>query len=58
MSLGPVAPFDAAALLLAVGMAVIMYSWPENYGDTNENKGLITQFQGAASAIASGLLMR
>ncbi|KAH9606494.1 hypothetical protein KSS87_016438 [Heliosperma pusillum] len=52
-SLGPVAPFDAAACILAVGMAVIMSSWSENYGDPSENKNLLAQFKGAAIAIAS-----
>lgn len=54
LSLGPVAPFDAAACFLAVGMAVILSSWSENYGDPSENKDLLTQFKGAAVAIASG----
>ncbi|KAI8546132.1 hypothetical protein RHMOL_Rhmol07G0092900 [Rhododendron molle] len=53
-SLGPVAPFDAAACFLAIGMAVILSSWTENYGDPSENKDLLTQFKGAAVAIASG----
>lgn len=52
--LGPVAPFDAAACLLAVGMAIILSSWTENYGDPSENKDLLSQFKGAAVAIASG----
>lgn len=52
-SFGPVAPFDAAACLLAVGMAIILSSWTENYGDPSENKDLLTQFKGAAVAIAS-----
>ena len=56
LSLGPVAPFDAAACFLAIGMAVIMSSWTENYGDPSENKDLLTQFRGAAVAIASGTL--
>jgi hypothetical protein len=43
--LGPVAPFDAAACFLAIGMAVILSSWTENYGDPSENKDLITQFR-------------
>ncbi|CAM6117418.1 unnamed protein product [Calypogeia fissa] len=51
--LGPVSPFDAAAVVLAVGMAVIIFTWPENYGDPSESKNLITQFQAAATAIAS-----
>lgn len=54
LALGPVAPFDAAACFLAIGMAVIISSWSENYGDPSENKDLITQFKNAASAIASG----
>ena len=56
-SLGPVAPFDAAACFLAIGMAVILSSWSENYGDPSDNKDLITQFRGAAIAIASGELI-
>lgn len=55
LSLGPVAPFDAAACFLAIGMAIIMSSWTENYGDPSDNKDLLTQFRGAAVAIASGI---
>lgn len=54
LGFGPVSPFDAAACFLAIGMAVIMSSWSENYGDPSENKDLLTQFKGAAVAIASG----
>jgi hypothetical protein len=53
LGLGPVSPFDAAAVTLAVGLAIIMYTWPENYGDPSGNKGLLSQFQQAAAAIAS-----
>ncbi|XP_065858494.1 uncharacterized protein [Euphorbia lathyris] len=53
LGLGPVAPFDAAACFLAIGMAIIMSSWTENFGDPSENKDLLTQFRGAAVAIAS-----
>ncbi|KAL6986471.1 hypothetical protein U1Q18_019834 [Sarracenia purpurea var. burkii] len=52
-SFGPVAPFDAAACFLAIGMAIILSSWTENYGDPSESKDLLTQFKGAAVAIAS-----
>ncbi|XP_051121194.1 uncharacterized protein LOC127244753 isoform X2 [Andrographis paniculata] len=52
-NLGPVSPFDAASIFLAVGMAIILSSWSENYGDPSENKDLLTQFKGAAVAIAS-----
>ncbi|ONK79913.1 uncharacterized protein A4U43_C01F11750 [Asparagus officinalis] len=53
LGFGPVAPFDAAACFLAIGMAVILSTWSENYGDPSDNKDLITQFKGAALAIAS-----
>ena len=53
-ALGPVAPFDAASCFLAIGMAIIFSSWTGNYGDPSENKDLLTQFRGAAVAIASG----
>uniref|UniRef100_A0A7N0U2D3 Molybdate-anion transporter n=1 Tax=Kalanchoe fedtschenkoi TaxID=63787 RepID=A0A7N0U2D3_KALFE len=50
---GPVAPFDAASCFLAIGMAIILYTWSENYGDSSESKDLLTQFRGAAAAISS-----
>ncbi|KAK4421475.1 Molybdate-anion transporter [Sesamum alatum] len=53
LSLGAVAPFDAASCFLAVGMAIILSSWSENYGDPSDSKDLITQFKGAAGHIAS-----
>ncbi|EFJ49984.1 hypothetical protein VOLCADRAFT_58801 [Volvox carteri f. nagariensis] len=34
LKLGPVAPFDAAIVVLVAGGAVIYASWPENYGDS------------------------
>lgn len=57
MALGPVAPFDAAAGFLTIGMIVILSTWTENYGDASENKSLLAQFKGAAVAIASGTLL-
>ncbi|KAK8559491.1 hypothetical protein V6N13_026912 [Hibiscus sabdariffa] len=54
LKLGPVAPFDAASCFLAIGMIIILSTWTENYGDPSENKDLVTQFKGAAAAIAAG----
>ena len=54
LGFGPVAPFDAAACFLAIGMAIILSTWTENYGDPTDSKDLITQFKVAALAIASG----
>lgn len=56
LGFGPVAPFDAAACFLAIGMAIILSSWGENYGDASEGKDLMAQFKVAAKAIASGKL--
>ncbi|KAB1215530.1 Molybdate-anion transporter [Morella rubra] len=53
LGFGPVSPFDAAACFLAIGMAIILSSWSENYGDSSENKDLLTQFKSAAVTIAS-----
>lgn len=53
LNLGPVSPFDAASCFLAIGLVIILSSWTENYGDPSENKDLLTQFKGAAVAIAS-----
>ncbi|KAJ0048953.1 hypothetical protein Pint_14838 [Pistacia integerrima] len=53
LGLSPVAPFDAAACFLAIGMAIILSSWTENFGDSSDNKNLLAQFRSAAVAIAS-----
>ncbi|KAG1359218.1 molybdate-anion transporter [Cocos nucifera] len=53
LGFGPVSPFDAAACFLAIGMAIILSTWGENYGDPSENKSLLSQFKVAAVAIAS-----
>ncbi|CAI8604384.1 unnamed protein product [Vicia faba] len=53
LALGPVAPFNAAAGFLTIGMIIILSTWTENYGDASENKSLLAQFKGAAVAIAS-----
>lgn len=44
MDLGPVIPFDAAATFLAVGFAIILTTWPENYGDASEKAPFAAQF--------------
>jgi hypothetical protein len=33
LDFGPVAPFDAAMVLLAIGGVLIAATWPDNYGD-------------------------
>ncbi|XP_078434412.1 uncharacterized protein LOC144705547 [Wolffia australiana] len=53
LGFGPVSPFDAASIFLAIGMAIILSSWTENFGDPSDSKDLLTQFKAAGVAIAS-----
>jgi MFS transporter, MFS domain-containing protein family, molybdate-anion transporter len=52
-SLGPVAPFDAAAVILFIGGAMIFFTWKENYGDRTPGQGLMSQFQGALEKVTT-----
>ena len=51
MRLGPVAPFDAAALFLAIGGVVILFTWTENKGDGLENTSVQQGMRQAYEAI-------
>jgi hypothetical protein len=53
LGFGHVVQFDAVACLLAIGMAFIMFSWSENYGDPSESKHLMALFKVAAKEIAA-----
>ncbi|KAJ3682140.1 hypothetical protein LUZ60_014713 [Juncus effusus] len=53
LGFGPVAPFDAAACILTIGMGIVILTWTENYGDSSENKDLLSQFKLAGKAIAA-----
>ncbi|KAK9829693.1 hypothetical protein WJX72_007390 [[Myrmecia] bisecta] len=53
-AVGPVAPFDAASLVLFIGGLVVLTTWTENYGDTSDKTGSVLEtFRSAAQAIAS-----
>lgn len=50
LDLGPVAPFDAASIVMSVGGLLIYFSWSENYG--NKTSGSLgSQFSKAFNAI-------
>ncbi|GFH18481.1 uncharacterized protein HaLaN_15297, partial [Haematococcus lacustris] len=51
LGLGPVAPFDASAVVLMIGGGGIMLLWSENYGDPRHQHPLDHQFKMAAAAI-------
>ncbi len=51
---GPVAPFDAAAVVLAVGGVIIATSWSENYGDASGDSSAVEGFKKAGALIWRG----
>lgn len=51
LNLGPVAPFDAAAVVLLLGGAIILVSWGENKGSDKGNTTMVGQFQDAFGCI-------
>jgi hypothetical protein len=54
LNAGPVAPFDAAAVVMVLGGAIVLISWPENYGDVSDTTSFFTQLNNAKSAIRNG----
>ena len=56
LGLGPVAPFDAASVVMVIGGAIVLFTWPENYGDSTNKRGLVEQMGSGAKAIVTGML--
>lgn len=54
LGLGPVAPFDAAALVMVFGGVIVLFSWTENFGNCSEKKSFLEQLKSGAHAIANG----
>ena len=54
LGLGPVAPFDAAALVMVFGGVIVLFSWTENFGNCSEKKSFVEQLKSGAHAIANG----
>jgi len=52
--LGPVSPFDAAALVLVVGGVYIAASWTENYGDSADKAPFHVSLVNAGNTIWQG----
>ena len=59
LNLGPVAPFDAAHVVLLLGGAVVLATWTENFGDEarEQNSSLASQIGTALQAIRRGELL-
>ena len=54
LSLGPVAPFDAASVVMLLGGAIVLFTWPENYGDSTNKRSFLEQLGSGAKAITQG----
>ncbi|KAL4419074.1 hypothetical protein ABPG77_002215 [Micractinium sp. CCAP 211/92] len=48
---GPVAPFDAAAVVLTLGGLIIASSWTENFGDASDRSSVAEGFKKAGALI-------
>ena len=57
LSLGPVAPFDAAHAVLLLGGILVLATWTENFGDETreQNPSLMAQIGTALRAIRKGM---
>jgi hypothetical protein len=51
LQLPRVAPFDAAIVVLLLGGATIVWTWPENYGDHSTSRSILEQFRAAYQSI-------
>ena len=54
LDFGPVAPFDAAAVVMVIGGLLVLFTWSENYGDPSEKTTLREQAMKAGKAIIEG----
>lgn len=54
LSLGPVAPFDAASVVMLFGGVIVLFTWPENYGDSTNKRSFLEQLGSGAKAITQG----
>jgi hypothetical protein len=54
LGLGPVVPFDAAALVMVCGGVLVLLTWTENFGNSSEKKSFLEQLCSGAHAIANG----
>lgn len=54
LQLGPVSPFDAAALVLLIGGAYIAFSWTENYGESSDKAPFHVSLVNAGKTVWEG----
>ncbi len=54
LALGPVIPFDTAALVMICGGVIVAITWTENFGNSSEKRNFLDQLKSGAHAIASG----
>lgn len=54
LRMGPVAPFDAAIVVMLCGGALVAATWPENYGDAASRRSVLAQLGQGLAAIRTG----
>ena len=54
LGLGPVIPFDTAALVMICGGVIVLFTWTENFGNSSEKRNFLDQLKSGAHAIANG----
>ncbi|CAL5220451.1 g2470 [Coccomyxa viridis] len=53
LGLGPVIPFDTAALVMICGGVLVLFTWTENFGNSSEKRNFLDQLKNGAHAIAN-----
>ena len=54
LALGPVIPFDTAAVVMICGGVIVLFTWTENFGNSSEKRNFLEQLKNGAHAIANG----
>ena len=54
LGMGPVIPFDTAALVMLCGGVIVLFTWTENFGNSSEKRPFLEQLRNGAHAIANG----
>ena len=54
LGMGPVIPFDTAALVMICGGVIVLFTWTENFGNSSEKTNFLDQLKNGAHAIANG----
>lgn len=57
LGMGPVIPFDTAALVMICGGVIVLFTWTENFGNSSEKTNFLDQLKNGAHAIINGEML-